>query len=108
MRTGGDDLGQALALMGVRPRWDNGSTRVNGFEILPLARLDHPRVDVTLRISGLFRDLFPDQIALFDAAVHAVAGLDEEDDDNPLAAARRAAGAQEAALHRVFGAAPHQ
>ncbi len=91
MRTGGDDLGQALALMGVRPRWDNGSTRVNGFEILPLARLDHPRVDVTLRISGLFRDLFPDQIALFDAAVRAVAGLDEEDDDNPLAAARRAA-----------------
>ncbi len=107
MRTGGDDLGQALALMGVRPRWDNGSTRVNGFEILPLARLDHPRVDVTLRISGLFRDLFPDQIALFDAAVRAVAGLDEEDDDNPLAAARRAAGAQEAALHRVFGAAPN-
>ncbi len=79
MRTGGDDLGQAFALMGVRPRWDHGSTRVNGFEILPLARLDHPRIDVTLRISGLFRDLFPDQIALFDAAVRAVAALDEDD-----------------------------
>ncbi len=113
MRTGGDDLGQALALMGVRPRWDHGSTRVNGFEILPLARLDRPRVDVTLRISGLFRDLFPDQIALFDAAVRAVAGLDEEDDVNPLAASRRAAGAAECrgpevALHRVFGAAPNR
>ncbi len=106
MRTGGDDLGQAFALMGVRPRWDHGSTRVNGFEILPLARLDHPRIDVTLRISGLFRDLFPDQIALFDAAVRAVAGLDEDDDVNPLAAARR--GAAAATMHRVFGAAPER
>ncbi len=112
MRTGGDDLGQAFALMGVRPRWDHGSTRVNGFEILPLARLDHPRVDVTLRISGLFRDLFPDQIALFDAAVRAVAGLDEEDDVNPLAAAAAppvpAEAAAQGALHRVFGAAPER
>ncbi len=107
MRTGGDDLAQAFALMGVRPRWDHGSTRVNGFEILPQARLDHPRIDVTLRISGLFRDLFPDQIALFDAAVRAVAGLDEEDDVNPLAAARRS-DPSTTTLLRVFGAAPER
>ena len=60
MRTGGDELAQALALIGVRPVWDNGSNRVSGYEILPLAMLGRPRVDVTLRISGLFRDVFPD------------------------------------------------
>src|SRR5271166_1869950 len=59
MRTGGDDLAQAFALLGVRPRWDHGSSRVAGFDILPLAVLNRPRVDVTLRISGLFRDVFP-------------------------------------------------
>jgi cobaltochelatase CobN len=98
MRTGGDDLAQAFALMGVRPLWDNGSTRVSGFEILSLASLGRPRVDVTLRISGLFRDVFPMQIALFDAAVRAIAALDESADENPLA------GTQE--IRRVFGAAP--
>ncbi len=102
VRTGGDDLAQALALMGVRPRWHDGSTRVDGFEILPAARMERPRVDVTLRISGLFRDTFPEQIALFDAAVRAVAALDEEEDANPLAAARR----DGAPLDRVFGGAP--
>ncbi|WP_237480495.1 cobaltochelatase subunit CobN [Lichenibacterium dinghuense] len=102
MRTGGDDLAQALALMGVRPRWHAGSTRVDGFEVLPAARLERPRVDVTLRISGLFRDTFPEQIALFDAAARAVAALDEDGDWNPLAAARRAGGG----LDRVFGGAP--
>ncbi len=103
MRTGGDDLAQAFALMGVRPRWHGGSTRVDGFEILPEARLKRPRVDVTLRISGLFRDTFPEQIALFDAAARAVAALDEDDDVNPLAAARRAG---DGAPDRVFGGAP--
>ncbi len=98
MRTGGDDLAQAFALMGVRPLWDNGSTRVSGFEILPLASLRRPRVDVTLRISGLFRDVFPTQIALFDSAVRAVSRLDEPAEDNPLA------GASE--TRRIFGAAP--
>ncbi len=98
MRTGGDDLAQAFALIGARPLWDNGSTRVSGFEILPLALLGRPRVDVTLRISGLFRDAFPTQIALFDAAVRAVAKRDEPIEDNPLA------GASE--LCRIFGAAP--
>ena len=103
MRTGGDDLAQAFALIGVRPRWDFSSGRVAGFEILPQASLDWPRVDVTLRISGLFRDTFPDQIALFDVAARAVAALDEPDAENALAATRRASGALPP---RVFGAAP--
>ena len=85
MRTGGDDLAQAFALIGCRPTWDAASTRVSGFEVLPLAMLGRPRVDVTLRISGLFRDVFPSQIALFAAAVRAVAALEESSEDNPLA-----------------------
>jgi cobaltochelatase CobN len=86
MRTGGDDLAQALALMGVRPAWDSHSRRVTGFEIMPLDALDRPRVDVTLRVSGFFRDAFPAQIDLFDSAVRAVAALDEPETLNPLAA----------------------
>ncbi len=85
MRTGGDDIAQALALMGVRPTWDKASNRVTGFEIIPASLLDRPRVDVTLRISGFFRDAFPQQMALFDSAVRAVADLDEEPSVNPLA-----------------------
>ena len=87
MRTGGEDLALALILLGARPVWDGASARVNGFEILPLALLDRPRVDVTLRISGLFRDAFAAQITLFDAAVQAIAARDEAPDWNPLAAA---------------------
>ena len=89
MRTGGEDLALALLLMGARPLWDHGSARVSGFEILPVAELDHPRVDVTLRISGLFRDAFEAQIALFDEAVRAIASRDEPADWNPLAASAR-------------------
>src|SRR5207253_9644688 len=85
MRTGGDDIAQALALMGVRPRWDGASHGVTGFEILPASLLDRPRVDVTLRVSGFFRDAFPGLIDLVDRAVRAVAGLDEPADTNPLA-----------------------
>jgi cobaltochelatase CobN len=103
MRTGGDDFAQAMALLGVRPVWDHASARVSGFEILPPAVLGRPRVDVTLRLSGLFRDVFPIQIALFDQAVRAVAACDEDDVDNPLAAGRRAA---QGDLARIFGAAP--
>jgi cobaltochelatase CobN len=106
MRTGGDDLAQAFALMGVQPRWDAGSNRVSGFDILPLAAVGRPRVDVTLRISGLFRDVFPSQIALFDQAARAVAALEEAPEDNPLAASVRASG-DDTGL-RVFGAAPGQ
>ncbi|HXW71048.1 MAG TPA: cobaltochelatase subunit CobN [Methylocella sp.] len=103
MRTGGDDLAQAFALMGIRPLWDHATSRVTGFEIFPAARLGRPRVDVSLRISGLFRDVFPAQIALFDQAVQALAESDEEDELNPLAAAYRAK--PERPL-RVFGGAP--
>jgi cobaltochelatase CobN len=86
MRTGGDDIAQALALMGVRPRWDTGSARVAGFEILPVSLLGRPRVDVTFRISGFFRDAFPAQVDLLDSAARAVAALDETPAENPLAA----------------------
>lgn len=98
LRTGGEDIAQALALLGVRPVRDTGSDRVNGFEILPPALLGRPRVDVTLRVSGLFRDVFPGLIALFDAAVQAIALRTEEEDDNPLAGLSAPA--------RVFGPAP--
>jgi cobaltochelatase CobN len=103
MRTGGDDLAQAFALLGVRPRWDDGSSRVGGFDIMPLAVLNRPRIDVTLRISGLFRDVFPSQIALFADVVREVAALEEAPEDNPLAASVRLSGD---AGERIFGAAP--
>lgn len=118
MRTGGDDIAQAMALMGVRPVWATGSQRVDDFEILPLSLLDRPRVDVTLRVSGFFRDAFANLIRLFDAAVQAVAALDEPDDFNPLAARVRqerrellAQGlsqeqAERQAGWRIFGAKP--
>ncbi|MFK8184029.1 MAG: cobaltochelatase subunit CobN [Phormidesmis sp.] len=86
MRTGGDDISEAMALLGVRPVWDGPSRRVTDFEILPLSLLGRPRVDVTLRISGFFRDAFPNLISLFDEVVQAVAQLDEPEDQNPLAA----------------------
>ena len=86
MRTGGDDIAQAMALIGAKPVWDHTSGRVIAYEIIPLASLARPRVDVTLRISGFFRDAFPQQIALFDAAVRAISILDEPAEENPLAA----------------------
>jgi len=86
MRTGGDDMAQALALMGVRPVWQAGSQRVERFEILPLAQLGRPRVDITLRVSGFFRDAFSNLIRLFDDAVQALVDLDEPEDMNPLSA----------------------
>ncbi|MBD2138245.1 cobaltochelatase subunit CobN [Anabaena sp. FACHB-1237] len=87
MRTGGDDIAQALALIGVRPVWDGAARRVVDFEILPLSILGRPRVDVTLRISGFFRDAFPNLIDLFSQAVTAVANLDEPTEENPIALA---------------------
>jgi cobaltochelatase CobN len=104
LRTGGEEIAQGLALMGCRPVWDMGTGRVTGIEVQPAAALGRPRVDVTWRISGLFRDLFPAQIALVDAATRAVAARDEADDENPLAATRRASG--DAHLARIFGTAP--
>jgi cobaltochelatase CobN len=100
LRTGGEDLALGLILLGAKPIWDAGSNRVTGIEILPLATLDRPRVDVTLRVSGLFRDAFETQIALFDSAVRAIATRDEAIDWNPLVAATT-----REATARVFGAA---
>ncbi|MEA2997106.1 MAG: cobaltochelatase CobN, partial [Alphaproteobacteria bacterium] len=104
LRTGGEEIAQGLCLMGCRPVWDASTGRVIGIEVLPAAAMGRARVDVTWRISGLFRDLFPAQIALIDAATRAVAARDETDDENPLAAARR--DAPDADLARVFGTAP--
>ncbi len=118
MRTGGDDIAQGLALMGVKPQWEVGSGRVTGFEIIPAGLLDRPRVDVTLRVSGFFRDAFPGLIDLFDSASRAVAALDEPPEVNPLAlrvaeecARLQAQGVSESealkqAGFRVFGSKP--
>ncbi|HKW53926.1 MAG TPA: cobaltochelatase subunit CobN, partial [Stellaceae bacterium] len=118
MRTGGDDIAQALALMGVRPQWERQSGRVTGFEIMPVSLLDRPRVDVTLRVSGFFRDAFPNLIDLVDSAARAVAALDEPAESNPLAArvaadhgalmaqGMSAEAAAQRAGYRVFGAKP--
>src|ERR1700723_1286555 len=89
LRTGGEEIAQGLSLMGCRPVWDHASGRVTGVEVLATAAMGRARVDVTWRISGLFRDLFPAQIALLDAAVQAVAAREEDDAENPLATARR-------------------
>ncbi len=84
MRTAGEEFAMALALLGARPVWDDASNRVCGVEALPLAELDRPRLDVTLRVSGLFRDVFPTLPALFQLAVRTLAGRDEPPDQNPF------------------------
>ncbi|MDQ0512830.1 cobaltochelatase subunit CobN [Ancylobacter amanitiformis] len=99
LRTGGEEMAQGLALIGARPLWDPATGRVTGVEVLPTAVLGRPRVDVTFRISGLFRDLFPAQIALLDAALRAVARREETADENPLRAHGEGA-------PRIFGSAP--
>jgi cobaltochelatase CobN len=99
MRTGGDDIAEALALLGVRPLWSAESGRVEGLEPVALAELGRARVDVTLRVSGFFRDAFPHVIALVDEAIDLVAGLDEPPELNFV----RAAGTSDP---RIFGPAP--
>ncbi len=84
MRTGGDDIAQAFALMGVKPVWQNANRRVADFEVIPLFLLQRPRIDVMLRISGFFRDAFPDVISLFNAIVERLAQLDEPLNENPI------------------------
>ncbi|GAA1658245.1 cobaltochelatase subunit CobN [Catellatospora bangladeshensis] len=110
MRTQGDDIAEVLALLGCRPTWDDASRRVSGFEVVPLSELGRPRVDVTVRISGFFRDAFPHAVALIDDAVRAVAALDEPDADNFLAAHARADEAEHGdrrrATTRIFGSKP--
>ncbi|TDL74938.1 cobaltochelatase subunit CobN [Palleronia sediminis] len=96
MRTAGEEFAMALHLAGLAPRWDDGSERVSGFEVLPLATLGRQRIDVTLRVSGLFRDVFPGLAQMFEAAADALAARDEDAADNPYIA--RAA--------RVFGPKP--
>src|SRR5207237_2091712 len=91
MRTQGDDIAEVLALIGCRLVWDDASRRVTGFEVTPLAELGRPRIDVTVRISGFFRDAFPHVIALLDDAIAAVAGLGEPAESNYLRAHAEAA-----------------
>jgi cobaltochelatase CobN len=110
MRTQGDDIAEVLALIGCRPVWDDASRRVTGFEVVPLAELGRPRIDVTVRISGFFRDAFPHVITLLDDAIAAVAGRDEPPEANYLRAhadADTAAhGDRRRATTRIFGSKP--
>jgi cobaltochelatase CobN len=117
MRTQGDDVSEILALLGVCPTWQPESKRVTGLEVVPLAELGRPRIDVTVRISGFFRDAFPHLVTLLDDAVATVAALDEPDEQNFVAAHARADAARLAAelgdqtawrraTTRVYGSKP--
>ena len=108
MRTGGEDLALALVLVGAEPVWNEGAGRVTGFEIVPADRLGRPRVDVTLRVSGLFRDAFEAQIAMFDAVVRAIGRRQESAEVNPLAgfAGDLDGAAFRKATARIYGSAP--
>jgi cobaltochelatase CobN len=108
MRTAGDDIAEVLWLLGVRPVWDQASRRVTGLAVVPASELGRPRVDVTLRISGFFRDAFPHVVALLDEAVQMVAGLDEADNFvRSHVQADLAAGVEpRRATARIFGSKP--
>ncbi|OLR94011.1 cobaltochelatase subunit CobN [Actinokineospora bangkokensis] len=108
MRTAGDDIAEVLALMGARPVWDEASRRVSALEVIPLAELGRPRIDVTVRISGFFRDAFPHVVYLLDDAVRLIAGLDEADEDNYVRAHVRAESTkgERRATARIFGSKP--
>ncbi|WP_091154863.1 cobaltochelatase subunit CobN [Geodermatophilus africanus] len=111
MRTSGDDVGEVLALLGVRPVWDDASRRVTGLEPVPLEELGRPRIDVTVRISGFFRDAFPHVVTMLDDAVTLVAGLSSESDDENHVKAHVDAdvaghGDRRRATTRVFGSKP--
>lgn len=110
MRTSGDDIAEVLALLGVRPEWDEASRRVSGLAVISPEELGRPRIDVTVRISGFFRDAFPHVVSMLDDAVQMVATLDEPDDANFVAAHARADLAEHGDLRRattrIFGSAP--
>ncbi len=110
MRTSGDDIAEVLALLGVRPVWDDASRRVVDLTPIPLPELGRPRIDVTVRISGFFRDAFPHVVTMLDDAVRLVADLDEPDDENYVRAHAQADlaqhGNQRRATTRVFGSKP--
>ena len=103
LRTGGEEIAQGLVLMGCRPQWDPATGRVTAIEVQPAASMGRPRVDVTWRISGLFRDMFPAQIALIHAAAKVVGERAEDASENPLAADARTLGR---VPPRVFGSSP--
>jgi cobaltochelatase CobN len=98
MRTAGEEFAMALHLAGLAPKWDENSERVSGFEVLPLSMLNRPRIDVTLRVSGLFRDVFPGLAQMFEAAAAALAAREESTGDNPYLTQ----------TPRVFGPKPGQ
>jgi len=118
MRTGGDDIAQALALLGVRPVWEPVTRRTCGIEVIPLPELKRPRIDITLRVSGFFRDAFPALMHLFDEAVQRVVMLDEPIEQNfvrkhwlaetaaLIGAGVESATASRSASHRIFSAKP--
>ncbi|WP_371659049.1 cobaltochelatase subunit CobN [Streptomyces sp. NBC_00280] len=110
MRTQGDDIAEILALLGCRPVWDDASRRVTGFEVVPVAELGRPRIDVTVRISGFFRDAFPHVVGLIDDAVRTVADLDEPAESNFVRAHVDADAAEHGdrrrATARIFGSKP--
>ncbi|MGD6809352.1 MAG: cobaltochelatase subunit CobN [Candidatus Bathyarchaeia archaeon] len=118
MRSKGDDVAEILYLMGTKPVWEKTSGRVTGVEVIPVEQLKHPRIDVTVRISGLFRDTFPDVVSLLDDAVRLVSGLTEPADKNYLAKhvlsevekrvvqGENAETVREEASYRIFGARP--
>ena len=110
MRTSGDDVAEVLALLGVRPVWDEASRRVTSLEPVPLEELGRPRIDVTVRISGFFRDAFPHVVTMLDDAVTLVAGLDEPEDANYVRSHVEADvaghGDRRRATARVFGSKP--
>jgi len=110
MRTSGDDIAEVLALLGVRPEWDAQSRRVSRLEVIPLEELERPRIDVTVRISGFFRDAFPHVVAMLDDAVRMVAELDEPADQNFVRAHAQADlgehGDERRATTRIFGSKP--
>ena len=102
MRNGGEDICQILSLMGVKPVWDGPSRKVINLEIIPISVLGRPRVDVLLRISGMFRDSFPELIRLISKAINLVSNLDESNKDNPLAHKYK----NNESIDRIFGSAP--
>jgi len=129
MRTHGDDVAQILALLGVRPVWQPESRRVQGLEVIPVSELGHPRIDVTVRISGFFRDAFPNLINLLDQAVELAASQDESPEENyvlkhlqedmsqggadavtpgpsPTGRGETDGGVRAASLYRIFGSKP--
>jgi cobaltochelatase CobN len=110
MRTSGDDIAEVLALLGVMPIWDEASRRVTKLDVISLDELGRPRIDVTVRISGFFRDAFPHVITILDDAVRMVAALDEPDESNYVAAHARSDiaehGDSDRATTRIFGSKP--